>query len=199
MSQTDYALWRACCARPANALSCKAMKSAPPEAAPARPVIRAADIRDAVAIFDLIRANPDELIARPLGDIVQHIDRFVVADEAGAIAGCASWGILPEVGDTSRASIEIKSVAVKPAWRRHGLGRALVLAVIERVAPLRLSQLIVLTFTPPFFAKLGFVEIPKTQIMHKIYSGCLACTKHANPFTCPEVAMEMRPPPPLRP
>jgi amino-acid N-acetyltransferase len=153
-------------------------------------------MRDAEAIFKLIRANPDELIARPLGEIVQHIDRFVVADEQGDVAGCASWSILPEVGDTSRASIEIKSVAVKPRWRRQGLGRDLVRAVIARVEPLRVSQLIVLTFTPDFFARMGFVEIPKTQIMHKIYSGCIACTKHANPFTCPEVAMALELPRP---
>jgi len=172
------------------------MEFAAPETASARPVVRAADLRDAEAIFDLIRANPNELIVRPLGDIVQHIDRFVVADAQGEVAGCASWSILPEVGDTARASIEIKSVAVQPSWRRHGLGHDLVQAVIERVAQLRASQLIALTFTPDFFAKLGFVEIPKTQIMHKIYSGCIACTKHANPFTCPEVAMALELPRP---
>jgi len=25
--------------------------------------------------------------------------------------------------------------------------------------------------------------------MHKLYTGCMNCTKHANPFTCPEIAM----------
>jgi hypothetical protein len=25
--------------------------------------------------------------------------------------------------------------------------------------------------------------------MHKLYTGCINCTKHANPFTCPEIAM----------
>jgi hypothetical protein len=36
------------------------------------------------------------------------------------------------------------------------------------------------------------VEIPKTEILHKIYSGCINCTKHVNPFTCPEVSMILR-------
>ncbi len=166
------------------------MNATTPAAAPL-PQVRPADLRDAEAIFALIRAHPEELIARPMGDIVQHIDRFFVAGADGRIVGCAAWSILPEVGDTSRASVEIKSVAVQPPWRRRGLGRALVQAVIDRVAPLRVPQLIALTFTPPFFAALGFVEIPKTKIMHKIYSGCINCTKHANPFTCPEVAMTL--------
>ena len=25
--------------------------------------------------------------------------------------------------------------------------------------------------------------------MHKLYTGCINCTKHANPYTCPEIAM----------
>ena len=49
-----------------------------------------------------------------------------------------------------------------------------------------------LTFAPGFFRKLGFETIEKTQIMHKLYTGCINCTKHADPFTCPEIAMRRR-------
>ena len=42
-----------------------------------------------------------------------------------------------------------------------------------------------------FFKSLGFVEVPKEQLMHKIYTGCMSCTKYDSPFTCPEVAMAM--------
>ena len=44
-------------------------------------------------------------------------------------------------------------------------------------------------FAPEFFAKMGFREVPKTKIMHKLYTGCINCTKHADPYTCPEIAM----------
>jgi hypothetical protein len=27
--------------------------------------------------------------------------------------------------------------------------------------------------------------------MHKIYTGCINCTKYDSPFTCPEVAMAL--------
>jgi hypothetical protein len=27
--------------------------------------------------------------------------------------------------------------------------------------------------------------------MHKIYMGCINCTKYSNPFTCPEIAMAL--------
>ncbi len=157
------------------------------------PLVRSASLNDVPGIFDLIRNHPAELIARSFNDIVQNIDRFFIADLDGQIVGCAAWSILPEVGDISHTAVEIKSVAVLREWRNAGLGRKLVQAVIDHVVPLKVSQLIVLTFAPEFFRTLGFTEIPKTQIMHKIYMGCINCTKHANPFTCPEVAMVLIP------
>ena len=41
-------------------------------------------------------------------------------------------------------------------------------------------------FLPNQSGKLG------TKIMHKLYTGCINCTKHADPFTCPEKAMIRR-------
>ncbi|NLF23042.1 MAG: GNAT family N-acetyltransferase [Lentisphaerae bacterium] len=162
---------------------------------PGKPRVRSATLDDVPSIFELIREHADDLIARSLNDIVQNIDRFYVAEGDGRIVGCAAWSLLPEVGDVSHTSVEIKSVAVRAPWRTRGVGRLLVQAVIDRVLPLNVAQLLVLTFAPEFFAKLGFREIPKTQIMHKIYMGCINCTKHANPFTCPEVAMTLVPSP----
>ena len=78
------------------------------------------------------------------------------------------------------------------AHRKLGIGRALVEALLGRIAAFEPAEALVLTFTPAFFAKLGFSEIPKSKVMHKLYSGCLHCTKHADPFTCPEIAMARR-------
>jgi amino-acid N-acetyltransferase len=154
-------------------------------------VIRPAVLADAHAIFNLIREHQQDLLARPLGDIIQNIDRFMVCESAGEVAGCAAWQILPEVGDPSKAVVEVQSVAVRDGLRRQGVGKALVEAVLTRVRPFAPAQAIVLTFAPEFFASLGFREVPKTQLMHKIYIGCMACTKYTNPFTCPEIAMSL--------
>jgi N-acetylglutamate synthase-like GNAT family acetyltransferase len=151
--------------------------------------VRSAILADATAIFELIKAHPDELIPRALSDIVENIDRFMVAERDDALIGCASWQVLPEIGDPYRASVEIRSVAIASGERGAGAGTALVRAILERIRPLGVKQALVLTFAPAFFARLGFREAPKSQIMHKIYTGCLNCTKHANPFTCPEIAM----------
>ena len=153
--------------------------------------IRQADLRDARPICALIKSNPLELIVRPLGDIVRNIDRFTVA--GGRLVGCASYTVLPEAGNFSHASVEMTSVAIRKAWRGRGLGRRLVETMVAQIARLRPLQIIVLTYTPEFFRKIGFERIAKQDIMYKIYSGCMNCTKHSNPFTCPEVAMAYTP------
>jgi amino-acid N-acetyltransferase len=156
--------------------------------------IRPAGFEDAADIFALIKKYPKELLPRAISDIVQNIDRSFVAIRKGRVIGTVSWQIMPEVGAPEAPSVEIKSLAVAKQYRRKGLGEELVRAAVDRVRMHHPVQVVVLTFTPGFFAKLGFVEVPKKGLMHKIYAGCVNCTKYDSPFTCPEVAMvlEMR-------
>lgn len=153
--------------------------------------IRAARVDDALDIFNLIQSHAEDLIGRPLGDITENIDRFVVAADGAELVGCAAYNILPEAGEPLKASLEVRSVAVKKPWRGIGVGRGLVAKIFNETAGYGIRQAIVLTFAPEFFKRLGFREVPKTTIMHKIYMGCMNCTRQANPFTCPEVAMVM--------
>ena len=152
--------------------------------------IRAATLKDAERIFALVHLNNDQLVPRSLGNIVESIDRFFVAEADGEMVGCAAFQVHPEIGNAEAATVEIVSVAVKSMFRRRGIGRLLVEAVIARVAAFAPREVLVLTFAPEFFKSLGFHEIPKTQVMHKLYTGCINCTKHADPFTCPEIAMK---------
>ena len=151
--------------------------------------IRQAKLVDAERICALINLNSDLLVPRSLGNIVESIDRFFIAEADGEMAGCASYQIHPEIGAPEAATVEIVSVAVKRAFRRRGIGRALVESVAARAAAFSPREVLVLTFAPEFFGSLGFHEIPKTKVMHKLYTGCINCTKHTDPFTCPEIAM----------
>lgn len=151
--------------------------------------IRAAKLSDAESIFALIHLNRDQLVPRSMGNIVENIDRFVVATCGNDIVGCATYQVHPEIGQPEAATVEIQSVAVRAPYRRKGIGRQVVEAIIAKVAPFRPKEVLVLTFAPEFFTFLGFREIPKTKVMHKLYTGCINCTKHADPFTCPEIAM----------
>ena len=151
--------------------------------------VRPATLADAEKIFALINLNRDQLVPRSLGNIVESIDRFFVAEADGEMAGCAAYTVHPEIGNAEAAAVEVVSVAVKSVFRRRGIGKALVEAVIAKAKAFCPREVVVLTFAPEFFSALGFVEIPKTQIMHKLYTGCINCTKHADPYTCPEIAM----------
>lgn len=154
-------------------------------------IIRNAGFRDVAAVYNLIKDNPNELVPRSMNDIAQNTDRFFIAEVAGRVAGIVSWAILPEIGKAEHPTVEIKSLAVDKDQRALGLGRALVQAAIDRIRILQPEQIIVLTFTPEFFGKLGFKPVPKETLMHKLYTGCLNCTKYDSPFTCPEVAMSL--------
>ena len=152
--------------------------------------LRSAGFSDAERIFALIQRHSVALVPRSMGDIVQNADRFVVAESGGEIVGCASYVIHPEIGVPENATVEVTSVAVEKSMRRAGIGGALVMEIVRRVSALRPKEVLALTFAPEFFASLGFVEIPKTEVMHKLYTGCINCTKHADPYTCPEIAMK---------
>ena len=154
-------------------------------------IIRNASFADALQIFRMIKKHPNELVPRPISDILENIDRFLVCDLGGKIIGTASWGILPEIGSAKDPTVEIKSVSVDRYYRRHGIGKALIEAAIERVKLLRPEQILVLTFKPAFFGLFGFKQVPKETIMHKLYTGCMNCTRYDSPFTCPEVAMSL--------
>lgn len=152
-------------------------------------VIRPATLADAEKIFRLIGENSDRLVPRSLGNIVESIDRFVIAETDGRFSGTAAYQIHPEIGSPESASVEIVSVVVVAEFRGRKVGKALVETLIKRISVLAVKEIVVLTFSPEFFRSLGFVEIPKTKIMHKLYTGCINCTKHTDPFTCPEIAM----------
>ncbi len=152
--------------------------------------LRQATLADVESIFKMIGEHRDELVPRSRGNVVENIDRFLVVEaESGELAGCTAYQIWPEIGAPRKASVELQSVAVRAPFRRRGVGRMLVEGALKRVRAFTPAEVMVLTLTPPFFEALGFHEIPKTRIMHKLYSGCINCTKHADPFTCPEKAM----------
>ena len=151
--------------------------------------IRAARLKDAEKIFALIHRNSDLLVPRSMGDIVENIDRFLVAEIGADIVGCAAFQVHPEIGQPESATVEIVSVAVRAPYRRQGIGRLLVEGVADKVSAFNPKEVLVLTFAPEFFTTLGFHEIPKKKVMHKLYTGCINCAKHADPFTCPEIAM----------
>ena len=86
--------------------------------------LRCATLHDAERIHALVHLHRDELVPRPMGNIVENIDRFLVAELDGELTGCAAYQIWPEIGDPLKATVELQSVAVRAPYRRRGIGRA---------------------------------------------------------------------------
>lgn len=156
-------------------------------------IVRPARYEDARGIHALIRLHSDALLVRSIGNVLENLDRFLVAEErGGALVGTVAYELWPEIGDEMRTSAELQSVCVAEAWRGRGVGRALVSAQIDRLRDLHVGQIVALTYAERFFGSLGFREIDKHAIMYKLYTGCVNCPKHENPFTCPEKAMALQ-------
>ncbi|HUS25225.1 MAG TPA: arsenic resistance N-acetyltransferase ArsN2 [Candidatus Binatia bacterium] len=83
--------------------------------------------------------------------------RFQVARDGGRIVGSVA---LDRAGDAAL----LRSLAVAPETRRHGLGRALVQAAEARARELDVMTLYLLTTTAaPFFERLGYVPLDRAR------------------------------------
>jgi amino-acid N-acetyltransferase len=136
-------------------------------------VIRKARIQDVPQIQKLINlyATRDEMLPRSLNEIYENLRDYFVLESDGTIIGCGALHIDWE--DLA----EIKSVAVHPDNHRRGIGRAIVEKCIEEAKELGLKRVFALTYKPLFFAKLGFSDIDKSALPHKVWSECIRCPK----------------------
>ena len=85
------------------------MSAPAPEASAAAFTLRTARLVDAERIFALIHLHRDRLVPRSLGNIVENIDRFVVAEVDGEMVGCATYGIFPEIGEPLHTVSSLRS------------------------------------------------------------------------------------------
>jgi amino-acid N-acetyltransferase len=153
--------------------------------------IRQARLDDVPAIYEVIRENPEEVLPRSYQDIFACFDRFYVYDDGG-VRGVISWQVLPVINpDNPDRCLEVISFSVRKKYQNKGIGGLLLDRMLEVLKQMTPDRIIVLTFYPDYFKKFGFIETSKEKLYQKIYVGCLHCTKHKSPLTCPEVAMEM--------
>ncbi len=144
--------------------------------------VEKARISDATQMHKLINyfADKDEMLARPLSEIYENIRDYFVVKQGRRVIACAalhvSWLDLAEV----------KSVAVAEDSQRQGIGDQLVEACLEEAKELGISTIFCLTYKPAFFGKLGFAQIDKMKLPHKVWSECYRCPKLPN---CDEVAL----------
>jgi GNAT superfamily N-acetyltransferase len=128
--------------------------------------IRPFEPKDQAAARGLVLAGLEEHFGRlnsalnsDLDDIMQYYVRaghlFVVAEEQKEIVGTGGLKIADRVGSMVR-------VSVSSQWRRKGIGRALVMHLLELASHLRLKEVIIQTNHWPdaisLYQRCGFTE-----------------------------------------
>ncbi|MDR2811835.1 MAG: N-acetyltransferase [Endomicrobium sp.] len=133
--------------------------------------IRPAKVSDVKGIHVLVEhyANNKEMLHRSLNAIYENVQEFIVLENEGKIIACGalhvSWEDLAEV----------KALAVSEEYKRQGIGRKMIETLQKNAKELGVKKVFTLTFKPEFFKKLGYTEIPKEMLPHKIWSECVNC------------------------
>jgi amino-acid N-acetyltransferase len=157
----------------------------PVEIPDAIPVVRPARVADVPRMSELVNFYAAQQLMLPKTDaqLYNNIRDFVVADARGSIVGCAGLKV------TWQDLAEIVSLAVAPAYQGRGLGRALVLPLLDEARALGIPNVFSLTYQIGFFAKLGFEIVPKHTLSQKVWQDCAFCPKQD---CCDETAMILR-------
>jgi amino-acid N-acetyltransferase len=145
-------------------------------------MIRKARLTDVRAIQSLVNqyADSGQMLPRTLNELYENLRDFHVYEENDALVGvCAlhvSWDGLAE----------IRSLAVRRNRVKQGIGAALVRQCLAEAVSLQVARVFVLTYQEGFFRKLGFADVDKKELPHKIWTDCLNCIKFPN---CDESAL----------
>jgi len=144
--------------------------------------IEKARISDATQMHKLINyfADKGEMLARPLSEIYENIRDYFVVKQGKLVIACAALHV------NWLDLAEIKSVAVAEDSQGQGIGDQLVEACLREAKELGIPTVFCLTYKPAFFEKLGFSQLNKMELPHKVWSECYRCPKFPN---CDEVAL----------
>ena len=126
--------------------------------------VRRANTSDVPAIKALVDIYAGKiLLEKNLVTLYEAVQEFWVAELAGEIVGCGALHVLwADLG-------EVRTVAVNPTVRGHGVGHRVVSRLLEVARDLHLQRIFVLTFETEFFGRHGFVEIDGTPVTAEVY------------------------------
>lgn len=128
------------------------------------PIVRRARTHDVPAIRALVdRYAGKVLLEKETVTLYEDVQEFWVAEYEGEIVGCGALHILWE--DLG----EIRTVAVDPDRRRHGVGGLIVERLIQHGRELGIERIFVLTFETSFFSRFGFREIEGAPVTPEVY------------------------------
>lgn len=95
------------------------------------------------------------------------MQEFLVAVHEDEVVGCGALHIMWE--DLG----EVRTMAVSPEYRHHGVGGVVLELLIDRARELGLSRVFCLTFETEFFARHGFQAIEERPVSVEVYEALL--------------------------
>ena len=111
------------------------------------------------------------ILNRSEDEVATNIRSYVLAKEDGLLIGYTALHV------HSQRLAEIRSLIVDEKYRGQQVGKRMVEFTLKEAKELGVEEdVLVLTYLPLFFHKLGFKEIDKEVIPeHKIWADCIKC------------------------
>ena len=144
--------------------------------------VRKAGMDDIRPLLELINgyAAKGIMLPRTEFEMSENIRDFSVICSGGDLIGCGALHFYsPIMG-------EVRSLAVDPKWKAHGIGRRMVDALVCEARQFSLDAVFAFTYVPDFFRKMGFQEVERGELPLKAWKDCLRCPKFQ---CCDEIAM----------
>ncbi len=143
-----------------------------------------AKLSDIPAMQVLVASEVKEgvILNRSEDEVATNIRSYVLAKDGEKLVGYTALHV------HSKRLAEIRSLIVDEAYRGHKVGQRMVEFTLEEAKVLGVEEdVLVLTYLPAFFEKLGFNEINKEVIPeHKIWADCIKCIHFP---VCNEIAL----------
>jgi amino-acid N-acetyltransferase len=126
--------------------------------------VRRARTSDVPAIKYLVDTYAGKiLLEKSLVTLYESVQEFWVAERDDEILGCGALHVLwSDLG-------EVRTVAVDPKVKGHGVGHQVVDQLLQVARELQLQRVFVLTFEIEFFSRHGFTEIEGTPVTAEVY------------------------------
>lgn len=144
--------------------------------------IRHATMSDVDQMLEVINqyAQQGLMLPRTKLSVCENLQSFVVAHDGQDVLGVAGLHILWE--DLA----EIRSLAIAENAKGMGVGKRLVLHLVEQCRYLGINRVLALTYQKEFFEKCGFHIVAKETLPQKVWKDCINCSKLP---MCDEIAM----------
>ena len=145
-------------------------------------VVRPARDADVPAIVEVVNENVRQghLLPRSEANIRTTLESWVVATVNGRVVGIGS------LVEMSPVLVEVRSLAVLPAYRAYGIGGRVVRGLVAQARRRGFPTVFALTRAVSFFERLGFSVTDKERFPEKVWRDCAICPlQHA----CDETAV----------